>query len=58
MVWTQPVCENKFKELNPGRIPLRINLSGEEPDRCCFCGQPTDIYIRIDPRTVPHPREI
>jgi hypothetical protein len=53
MSWTQPVCDNKFKELNPGRIPVRIK--GIPKDPCCFCKTPTDIYVRIDPTTVPYP---
>lgn len=62
MTWTQPVCENKFRELYPGREPHRIKAEvleeeGIELDRCCFCGEPTTIYVRLDPTTVPFPRE-
>lgn len=57
MTWTQPVCENRFKEMYPDREPHRlIPQEGEEPDRCCYCGEPATIYVRLDPKTVPFPR--
>lgn len=56
--WTQPVCENRFRELYPDREPHRMqNLPEEEQDRCCYCGTPTTIYVRLDPKTVPFPRQ-
>jgi hypothetical protein len=55
--WTQPVCYNRFKEIYPDKepVPMKDILP---PDPCCFCGHPTRIYIRIDPATVPFPREV
>jgi hypothetical protein len=58
MTWTQPVCEERFRSIYPGREPRALLLDADEkPDLCCFCEKPTTIYIRIDPTTVPHPRE-
>jgi hypothetical protein len=54
--WTQPVCENRFFELTGYRIAHRLKIPKEEWEPCCFCGTPTNIYIRIDPKTVPFPR--
>lgn len=54
MTWTQPVCDNKFKELYPGREPVRV-IGDKEP--CCYCGTLTNIYVRINPATVPFPRK-
>ena len=57
MTWTQPVCDERWEEMYPGRHPYRIRLEeGDEPDRCCYCNRPANIYVRLDPTTVPHPR--
>jgi len=62
MTWTQPVCENRFRELYPERaathLPIyRINVPEEEWEPCCYCLTPTNIYVRLDPTAVPFPRE-
>lgn len=57
MTWTQPVCLEHFMELHPGRMPTRVKLPPEDWDPCCFCRRPTNIYVRLDPKTVPFPRE-
>jgi hypothetical protein len=60
MTWTQPVCENRFFELYPeknGYSIVRVKLPKEEWEPCCFCRTPTNIYVRLDPATVPFPRE-
>lgn len=59
MTWTQPVCENRFQELNPGRSPViyKLQIPESEWEPCCFCKEPTNIYVRLDPKTVPYPRE-
>lgn len=58
MGWTQPVCENRFKEMYPGREPTRIIVDDGDCDLCCFCLTPTKIYVRIDPKTVPYPQKL
>jgi len=55
MSWTQPVCPARFAEMYPDREPVQVRLPAAEFDRCCFCQQPTNIYVRIDPTTVPYP---
>ena len=58
MTFTQPVCEDRFQQMYPGREPHRLILQdGEKPEPCCYCQRPTTIYVRIDPTTVPYPRE-
>jgi hypothetical protein len=57
MTWTQPVCENKFRELYGQVRPPRLKIPKSEWDPCCFCRTPTNIYVRLDPTTVPYPRE-
>lgn len=57
MTWTQPVCENRFRELYPDREPARLKVPYEDFEPCCFCRTPTNIYVRLDPKTVPFPRE-
>jgi hypothetical protein len=57
MTWTQPVCLNRFYELYPDREPGRLMIPKEEWEPCCFCRTPTNIYVRLDPSTVPFPRE-
>lgn len=56
MTWTQPVCEAHFAAMYPGRTPVRVKLPPEEWDPCCYCQAPTNIYVRLDPATVPFPR--
>ena len=54
--FSQPVCDECFA----GRYPDKFPIALRHPDRetCCLCGCQTvsGIYIRIDPRSVPHPR--
>ena len=57
MTWTQPVCEDRFFMIYGTRSVHRIRVPESEWEPCCFCGKPTNIYIRIDPVTVPYPRE-
>jgi hypothetical protein len=57
MTWTQPVCLNRYLDLYPGREPTRLNVPVEEWEPCCYCRTPTNIYVRLDPTTVPFPRE-
>jgi hypothetical protein len=57
MTWTQPVCENRYWELyGEDSVPHRIKLPRSEWEPCCFCRMPTNIYVRLDPDTVPYPR--
>lgn len=56
--WTQPVCEDRFQQMYPGREPYRLKVEPDEAlDLCCYCQRPTVIYVRLDPSTVPFPRE-
>ena len=57
MSFTQPICEACWTERNPHREAVCVVDATEET--CCLCGKRTasGIYIRIDPRTVPHPRQ-
>lgn len=53
--WTQPCCESCFERHNPGRKPTR--LIEPEGEICVHCGAETQdgIYVRVDPKTAPHP---
>lgn len=55
--WTQPVCEDRFFMIFGTRHMHRVRVPESEWEPCCFCRRPTNIYIRIDPSTVPYPRE-
>ena len=58
MTWTQPICSPCWEARNPGREPIRLkNLL--EQETCCWCGNPTQdgIFVRVDPKTVNHPRK-
>ena len=57
MTWTQPVCENKYRELYGDSIPHRLRIPKDVWDPCCYCRTPTNIYVRLDPSTVPYPRK-
>jgi len=35
----------------------RLRIPESEWDPCCYCKRPTNIYVRLDPATVPYPRE-
>lgn len=57
MGWsTQPVCENRFRQMEPGREPHRLRLPESEWEPCCYCRTLTNIYVRLDSDTVPFPR--
>jgi hypothetical protein len=61
MGWTQPVCYDRFKQMvaewgTPDREPVRLNLPESEWEACCYCRTPTNIYVRLDPKTVPYPK--
>jgi hypothetical protein len=53
--WTQPICEDCWFRLNPGRKPVRLKEPGAE--KCVECGSDTTsgIYVRIDPAQAKHP---
>ena len=53
--WTQPTCDDCWDERHPTHPSPRRPTSMEET--CCYCGELTlsGIYVRVDPRTVPHP---
>jgi hypothetical protein len=57
MSWTQAVCEDCWDTWSPGRDPVRMVKPMTEV--CCVCGEKTKsgIYVRADPKTVPHPRK-
>lgn len=62
MNWSQPICRPCWDDRNPGREPYTINqeYGPVEPERCCYCNAllgERQIYIRVDPRTVPFPTE-
>lgn len=59
MNWTQPMCSEDYARLYPGRRPYQVIGDYRESETCCMCGQITwsGIFVRIDPRTVPHPKE-
>lgn len=53
--WTQPCCNICWVTNNPGREPM--TLQEAEREECVYCGEQTysGIYVRIDPKTAPHP---
>lgn len=55
--WTQPICENCWKITELDRVPNRTAESFREEEKCALCGSnhKSGIYLRIDPREVPHP---
>lgn len=57
MTWTQPVCRACWNVREKGRIPVRVNNSGND-EFCCLCGRTTSegIYMRLNPATVPFPK--
>lgn len=58
--WTQPACDTCFADLFPKvKNPHRMELDARNIEVCCMCGAETEngLYIRINPRTVPHPTE-
>lgn len=61
MTWTQPLCDACWETARPGHAPTRVfddTMTAPISETCCRCGQPTEgIYVRIDPSTVPYPRE-
>ena len=58
MTWTQPVCENRYRDIYGDEIePHRIKIPKSEWDPCCYCKTPTNIYVRLNPAKVPYPRE-
>ena len=57
MTWTQPVCLDRFYMLYGMREAHALNIPESEWEPCCFCRRPTNIYTRLDPATVPYPRE-
>jgi len=59
MTWTQPLCVPCWSIRNPERIVDQAKFQQGDTERCCDCGEQTwsGIYTRIDPNTVPFPRE-
>lgn len=70
MSFTQPVCtscwveENSVPDDDGGaliRQPIQVRIEDfmEALEKCCKCGRATSsrIWIRIDPTTVPYPKE-
>ena len=60
--WTQPCCSRCWRKNHPDRIPVRLtDESGFESavEVCAWCGDETvdGIYAKVDPRTVPYPKE-
>jgi hypothetical protein len=57
MTWTQPHCAGCFEHEYPGRRPARV--TGADVETCCRCGKTNrdGIYARVDPSTVPFPKE-
>jgi hypothetical protein len=55
--WTQPQCAACWIERHPDRQPVRVVEAKAE--RCAFCGRITraGIYVRVNPASVPYPRE-
>lgn len=49
--WTHAICRPCYEKLEPGREPIEVLSSPK--DRCCWCNQPTTIYYRADPASVP-----
>lgn len=58
MSWTQPICEDCWRERYPGREPVR--LVDAEAEACCYCGRVgmIDIYVRVDPATLDKSRPV
>jgi len=55
--WTQPLCGPCFAAWTVGRgdvprEPTRVRNAELEP--CLICGEPTNIYVRIDPALAGH----
>lgn len=58
MNWTQQICDDCWKKRNGEEVePTRLRDPNAE--KCCFCGQVNNsgIYIRVDPKTIPHASE-
>jgi hypothetical protein len=47
--FTHLVCEDCWKQIEPGRVPVRVIDS--RTNECCFCGQITNsgIFVRRNP---------
>ncbi len=64
MGWTQPICVKCWngqveRGEREGRIVLEDETMDSETEVCCYCEQPAaNIYIRVDPSSVPHPQVI
>lgn len=56
MNWDQPMCDRCWIERDPSRTPVRLRVPDYE--QCAWCGQGTrsGIYVRADPRELPHPK--
>ena len=58
--WTQPCCVDCWNERNPGRRAHTLNGEHGFQEVCVYCGSPTrsGIYVRVDPKEVPHPTHL
>ena len=56
--WTQPICDDCWRERSPGRGPNKV--VDPEKEQCVDCGYATKsgIYIRLDPTTTQYPTKL
>ena len=54
MSWTHPICSACWHKTHGNREPVRVKEP--TPEHCGWCGGFTlsGIYVRADPRDVPH----
>jgi hypothetical protein len=63
MTFTQPLClpcwRTDWPDGGMDRDPIPLKAEHAEMETCCLCGRPTNhgIYVRVDPKTVPFPRQ-
>lgn len=55
--WTQPICDPCWAKMRPGEKPYRVLIPDQEQCALCGDGTPSGIYVRLDPATVPYPRD-
>lgn len=55
--WIHNICQECWLKRHPDRLP--VFLKDGYQDTCCYCGNLNfdGIYVREDPKTVPHPEE-
>jgi hypothetical protein len=65
LTWTQPCCERCWIDRHrvdldgATEVPQPVHGLPPELEACCFCGLLTimGVYVRIDPTSVPFPRD-